>query len=122
MDTNKVKLLKELLNDYDPSLLEYVDDDELNAVNSFDDLRSLLIDNKAFECHFPNYSNAMEYLVEYDNTLSNCVNIIRSFIQEGCNPEFIDSIFLAKFLAEINKVMAFTNFAKPKFKELFPKL
>jgi len=122
MKTIKVNRLRKLLEDFDPSLLGYVSNKELSDVNSFDDLRNLLIYNKAFEYHFPNYSNAMEYLVEYDNTLSNCVSAIRSLIQEGYNPEFIDSIFLAELLAEFNKVMAFTNFAKPKFNELFPKL
>lgn len=119
MDTNKVKLLKELLNDYDPSLLEYVDDDELNAVNSFDDLYSLLESNSAFDVVIIGYKKAINYLAEHDPSLKNSVEIA---MESGYKIEDVNSELLANNLAVHNNPINFTYFVRPKYDELFPNL
>jgi hypothetical protein len=53
--------------DCEVSILDYIDD--LDNINSFDELYDALRENNAFDVEIIYYANAMEYLSENDNSL-----------------------------------------------------
>lgn len=123
MDMNKIEQLSKLLENYDPSLLNYTDYIGLDSVNSFQDLYNLLVENNAFKSNITDYDKAMKYLAKHDPSLRMCIGIIDISEQlKSTNIEYIDSIILANILAEINNGNNFYDLVEPKFKKLFPDL
>lgn len=102
MDMNKIEQLSKLLEDYDPTLLNYTDYIELNSVNSFEDLCKLLKENNAFKSNITDYVKAMEYLAEQDLSLRNCIYICANILKESDN------------------IRNFIILVKSKYDELFP--
>jgi hypothetical protein len=76
MDMNKIEQLSKLLENYDPSLLNYTDYIGLDSVNSFQDLYNLLVENNAFKSNITDYDKAMKYLAKHDPSLRMCIGII----------------------------------------------
>jgi hypothetical protein len=123
MDMNKIEQLSKLLENYDPSLLNYTDYIGLDSVNSFQDLYNLLVENNAFKSNITDYNRAMEYLAKHDPTLKACIDIVDISKQLiSTNTDYIDSIYLANILAETNSKNNFYTSVRPKFDELFPDL
>ena len=123
MDMNKIEQLSKLLENYDPSLLNYTDYIGLDSVNSFQDLYNLLVENNAFKSNITDYDKAMKYLAKHDPSLRMCIGIIDISEQlKSTNIEYIDSIILANILAEINNGNNFYDLVEPKFKKLFTDL
>ena len=121
MDMNKIEQLKKMLEDYDPSLLDYVDDKGLNRVSCLENLCYLLEENNAFKSNITDYNRAMEYLAKHDPTLKACIDIVDISKQLiSTNTDYIDSIYLANILAETNSKNNFYTSVRPKFDELFP--
>ena len=119
MDMNKIEQLSKLLENYDPSLLNYTDYIGLDSVNSFEDLCKLLDKNYAFMLWIFGWEKAMNYLAKHDPTLKISINIA---IQANYSVENIDSELLANLLAKHENVFNFTTSVKPKYDELFPNL
>lgn len=119
MDKRKIKLLRRLLEDYNPSFLDFVDNQGLNAVNSFKDLCKLLEENNAFISWINGSENALNYLAKNDPTLKISINIA---IKANISVEEIDSELLANLLATHENMFNFSCSVEPKYDELFPNL
>ena len=73
--------------------------EELEDINSYEELEEGLSDNNAFDVEIIYYARAIEYLKENDCSLSESMNIAEEF---GYSPKDINSELLASLLASQN--------------------
>lgn len=74
-------------------------DDEIEEINSYDELESELNENGAFDIEIIYYYKALEYLKENDTSLSESMAIADEY---GYEPKNINSELLASLLASQN--------------------
>lgn len=80
-------------------IMDYLQTDELDNINSYDELEIELNDNNAFDIEIIYYYKAIEYLKENDTSLSESMSIAQEY---GYEPKNINSELLASLLATQN--------------------
>lgn len=89
--------LTTLIDDYTGIYLpDYLDEDDIEDINDFDDLYNDLDNNEAFNIDIIYYSRAMTYLSENDFSLSESIEIA---VDMGYSLENINSELLASLHA-----------------------
>jgi len=79
-------------------VIDYIEDNELEDINSFDDLQELLENKNAFVIEIIYYNTAMEYLKDNDTSLQYSLELAESFGYElkNLNSEKLASILAAE--------------------------
>ena len=95
-----IKQKEEFFNKISESLefhiMDYLHDDELEDINSYDELNDILRENYAFDVDIIYYHNAMKYLMEHDISLYQSMELASEL---GWQPKDINSELLASLLA-----------------------
>tara|TARA_R110002110_G_scaffold251340_2_gene467216 strand:- start:441 stop:800 length:360 start_codon:yes stop_codon:yes gene_type:complete len=101
MKTNKQKetFFNEISESLEFDIMDYFQTEELEDINSYEDLEEELNENSAYDIEIIYYSKAMEYLKEHDTSLSESMSIAEEF---GYSPKDINSELLASLLASQN--------------------
>ena len=86
-------------SDCDIDILEHIDEEEIEDIDSYDDLYCKLEDAGAFDKEIIYYSNAIEYLSEHDPSLRRSMELASEF---DYNLNSLDSEKLASMLASEN--------------------
>ena len=86
--------------DCEVSILDYIDD--LDDINSFDELYEALRDNNAFDVEIIYYARAMEYLSENDSSLKDSLEIASElgFDISSLNSELLASLHASRSAEE----------------------
>lgn len=95
----KLERLKKEINIDNLDITYYIQD--IEDIQTFDDLFELLDDNRAFDVEIIYYSNAIKYLMEHDPSLRESMGLVAEYGMETKN---ISSELLASLLAS-QKVM-----------------
>jgi hypothetical protein len=101
MKTNeqKEKFFNKISEELEFDIMDYIQDDELEDINDYNELEEKLSDERAFDIDIIYYSNAMEYLREHDTSLHESMEIAWEYGYETKN---INSELLASLLASRN--------------------
>ena len=101
MKTNEQKetFFNEISKKLEFDIMDYIQDDELEDINNYDELEEKLLDECAFNIDIIYYGNAMEYLKEHDISLLESMEIADEYGYELKN---INSELLASLLASHN--------------------
>ena len=101
--------LTTLIDDYTGIYLpDYLDEDDIEDINDFDDLYNDLDNNEAFNIDIIYYNRAMKYLSENDFSLSESIEIA---VDMGYSLENINSELLASLHASQKARDDFYNIA-----------
>ena len=92
----KEKFFNQLSKELEIDIMDTFQTEELEDINSYDELEEGLSDNNAFDIEIIYYARAMEYLTEYDCSLSESLEIAQEY---GYEPKDINSEILATLLA-----------------------
>ena len=101
MKTNeqKEKFFNKISEELEFDIMDYIQDYELEDINDYDELEEKLEDERAFDIEIIYYAKAMEYLMEYDTSLSESMEIADEYDYDTKN---INSELLASLLASRN--------------------
>ena len=101
MKTNKQKetFFNKISENLEFDIMNYFTADELDDINSYDELEMELNENGAYDIDIIYYATAMEYLIENDTSLSESMSIADD---HGYEPKNINSELLASLLASQN--------------------
>tara|TARA_R110002126_G_scaffold39802_1_gene117669 strand:+ start:197 stop:556 length:360 start_codon:yes stop_codon:yes gene_type:complete len=95
----KTELFNKLSENLEFDIMGYFTSDEIDNINSFDELEIELNENGAFDIEIIYYYKAMEYLKEHDTSLSESMEIAHEC---GFELKNINSEVLASLLASQN--------------------
>jgi len=101
MKTNKQKekFFNKISENLEFDIMDYLQTDELDDINSYDELEIELNENGAYDIEIIYYATAMEYLTENDTGLHESMSIADEY---GYEPKNINSELLASLLASQN--------------------
>ena len=101
MKTNKQKqkFFDKISEGLQFDIMDYLQTDELEDINDYQELEELLQDECAFDIEIIYYARAMEYLMENDTSLAESMEIADEY---GYEPKNINSELLASLLASQN--------------------
>jgi len=94
---NKIEnFLKELDTEID--VLNYIDIDNIDLDYPFDSIRDMIEDNNGFDIDVIYYSNAMNYLSEYDPSLRQSLSLAydMGYTLENLNSEILASLLITE--------------------------
>lgn len=96
-DDQKQEFLESLETDVDFSCLN-----DLDEINSFDELYDELQEQNAFDCEVIYYANAIEFLRENDQSLADSIEIAveYGYELENINSEILASLLKSRMLSE----------------------
>ena len=95
----KEKFFNKISENLEFDIMDYLQTDELDDINSYDELEEELNENGAFDIEIIYYYKAMEYLKEHDTSLSESMEIAHEC---GFELKNINSEVLASLLASQN--------------------
>tara|TARA_R100000458_G_scaffold53490_1_gene55768 strand:+ start:799 stop:1158 length:360 start_codon:yes stop_codon:yes gene_type:complete len=101
MKTNeqKEKFFDKISEELEFDIMDYIQDDELEDINDYNELEEKLSDERAFDIDIIYYATAMDYLRENDTSLHESMEIAWEYGYETKN---INSELLASLLASRN--------------------
>ena len=95
----KQRFFDQLSDQLQFSINDYINEDTLKEINSFDELLGELQETSAFDIEIIYYSNAIEYLKENDQSLCESLELAAEYGYETKN---LNSELLASILASEN--------------------
>ena len=95
----KEKFFKSISKYLQFDIMVYLQTDELEDINDYDELQEKLEDDRAFDIEIIYYATAMDYLKENDTSLSESMELAHDM---GYEPKNINSELLASLLASQN--------------------
>ena len=95
----KEKFFNKLSKELEFDIMDYLQSDELEDINSYEDLEIELNENEAYDIEIIYYATAIEYLKENDCSLCESMEIAQEY---GYEPKHINSELLASLLATQN--------------------
>ena len=111
----KEKFFNKISEELEFDIMDYIQNDELESINNYDELEEKLLDERAFNIDIIYYGNAMDYLTEYDISLSESMEIAD---EHGYELKNISSELLASLLASRNAEEEFYDL-RDKIEEFF---
>ena len=95
----KEKFFNQISKELQFDIMDYFSSEELEDVNSYDELEIELNENGAYDIEIIYYARAIEYLKENDTSLFESMQIAQEY---GYEPKNINSELLASLLASQN--------------------
>ena len=95
----KEKFFNKISENLEFDIMDHLTSDELDDINSYDELEIELNENSAYDIEIIYYYTAMEYLTENDTSLNESLSLADEY---GYEPKNINSELLASLLASQN--------------------